>query len=89
MVERFLLYRVHVHGAGVAVDQAVIFPFPVLPDPAETPPAAGYDTLPGAKLALNFAVLQGDEMGREFRTEKALLSSLRPGWGREARNGPE
>lgn len=56
MVERLFLDRVYVHGTGVAIDQTVIFPIPVFPDPTKTPPPAGYNTLPGAKLALDFAV---------------------------------
>jgi hypothetical protein len=56
MVKRLFLDRVYVHGTGVAVDQAVILPIPVFPDPAKTPPTAGYNTFPGAKLALDFAV---------------------------------
>ncbi len=56
MVKRLFLDRVYVHGTGVAVDQAVILPIPVFPEAAKTPPTAGYDTFPGAKLALDFAV---------------------------------
>jgi hypothetical protein len=56
MVERLFLDRVYVHGTGVAIDQTVIFSIPVFPDPTKTPSAAGYNTLPGAKLALDFAV---------------------------------
>jgi hypothetical protein len=56
MVKRLFLDRVYVHGTGVAVDQTVILPISVFPDPAKTPSTTRYNTFPGAKLALDFAV---------------------------------
>jgi hypothetical protein len=51
--EGFLLHRVHVDGAGVAVNQGIIDALAVLPD-AAFPPFAVLDlAIPGANQALH------------------------------------
>ena len=56
MIKRLFLNRVYVDSARVAVNQAVILPFPVFPDPAKTPFPARYNTPSGAKVTLDFAI---------------------------------
>jgi len=89
MEKRLLLHRVHVHGAGIAVHQAVILSPAVFPDPAKSPPSFGNDTLPRAELALNLSILQELEMRRKLLAEKTFFPLLGGSGGRIPGNRPE
>ncbi len=89
MVKRFFFDRVQVHSAGVTVDQAVIFPLPVLSDAAETPSAIGHEALPWAELALDSLMVEGKKMVGQLGLNVTFFLLLGEGKRRIAGNGPE
>jgi hypothetical protein len=76
MEEGFLLHRVHVDGAGVAVNQGIIDAFAVLPD-STFPPLTLQDlTIPGTELALHLAFGLDLLEGGSIRAAETLLDFL-------------
>ena len=89
MVEGLLLHGVYVHRAGVAVDQAVILSFPILPYSAKAPSPNRYEAFSGTELALNFSIFQGLIMEGNPGPEEAFLSLLGRSLGRIAHRRPK
>ena len=58
VVERFLLYRVYLHGGHDAVVYQRQFPANVLPNPAKAVRAIWYFAAPRARNAFDFVALQ-------------------------------
>ena len=89
MEEGFLLHRVHVDGAGVAVNQAIINALAVLPDSA-FPPLTVLDlTIPGTELALHLAFGPDLLEGGSIRAAETLLDFLGGGGLRPPRERQE
>jgi hypothetical protein len=76
MEEGFLLDRVQMNGARVAVDQGKVFSVPVFPNPAEASLPFRHLAPFGAELTLDGAPIQGLEIRGKFRLDQALLGSL-------------
>ena len=62
--------------AGIPVNHAVIFPIPVLADPAKTPLSLWNTASFRTEFALDVAPAEWDEVGREFGFDQPLLLSL-------------
>jgi hypothetical protein len=65
-------------GARIRVDQAVVFPIPVLTHPANTPFPCGNTALLGAEFALDPSSAQGGEIGGELCLDEAFRGHLCP-----------
>jgi len=76
MKEGFLFDWIEVNCAWVAIDKAVVLSAPVLTHSAKTPLPIGYTAPPGAQFTLNLSSVEGSEIGRELRADKALLGYL-------------
>lgn len=66
-------------GRRVPVDQAVIFPLPVLSNSTKTPFTLGNAATVGAQFTLDFPSIERSEIRREFCPNKTFLSQLCPG----------
>jgi hypothetical protein len=55
MEEGFLFNRVWMNCTRIPIDQAVIFPIPVFPHPANPPFSLGYTTTVRAQFTLDFS----------------------------------
>jgi hypothetical protein len=79
-----------VNGAWVPVNQAVVFPVPVLPDPAKTSLAFSNPATLWTEIALNLSSTKRGKVGRNLCLYQALLGrlSLRSSWQKVSdRNG--
>jgi hypothetical protein len=76
MEERLFFYRIHVDGAGIAIDQGMINAPAILPDLTFPSPANPYLALAGTKGALNSALAQRDKIGGRFGPNKSLAQFL-------------
>jgi hypothetical protein len=58
MGERFFLNRIEMNRTGISIDEAVIFPVPVFPHPANTSFPFSHAASVRAQFALNLSSLQ-------------------------------
>ena len=63
-------------GTGVPIDQAIIFPIPILADPAKTPLPLGDTASLGAEIALDLASPEGGKIGGKLCLDEALPRCL-------------
>ena len=78
MIERFFLHRIHVNGTGIAVDQGMINPLPILPDLTIPSQARADLALTGTEGALNAVLPHGQIIGRWLGTNEPLTEFLGP-----------
>jgi len=76
MEERFLFNWVWMNGTGISIDQAVIFPVPVFPHPANASLPFGHTAAVRAQFTLDFSSLQRSEKGRKYCLNEALFGHL-------------
>jgi hypothetical protein len=76
MKKGLLLNRIQMDGTGVAIDQAVINPLAVFPNPALAPVSRGDPAESGTEGALNPALAQRKIIGRGNGPDKPLVQIL-------------
>ena len=66
------------NGAGISVNQAVVFPSPILTHSTKTPFPPGNTAPPWAQFTLDLSTIQGSEIGGELCLDEAFGGHLCP-----------
>lgn len=76
MIKGLFLNGIHVNGAGIAVDEAVIFAAAILPDPAESTFPLLHKAGAGTQFTADHTAIERCEKAGEFRPYKTSACDL-------------